>query len=243
MITAYVKKIVHCLSKGKKRYLTPNKFAARSRYEVADGSLKVFGYQQYEYDCTKKEIIPSGQNSIIKFDILNYFLKVNIKDATLLDIGSNNGLFVYLASLYGAKQATGYDIDEDYVKTSREVNKVFGYNNIKFDKKNFENIEEKFDYVIFLSMLHWVYNRTSFVGSLDKIIQKLADMTNKGLIIEWVSGDDHKIQNNKHLNHNLAVTTEAYTFENFDKALRKYFKHYELLGVNTPTRLVYVAWK
>lgn len=237
-----LKKIFRRLSTPAK-YLDPNRHAERSQLIVSDSLLTVRGYQRFTVNRATHHIIPVGTNSITKYNILNEFLKRHIADVSFLDIGSNNGLFVFLAAHYGARHATGVDIDETYLGTAREISRLAKFNEVRFDNENFENVTVPADVVLFLSMLHWVYSKTSLYGSLEKIINHLAGLTRHCLIIEWISPDDHKIKRDCHLTYNQKIIVEPYDFDHFEQALKKHFGRYELLGVNTPTRLVYVAWK
>jgi hypothetical protein len=81
------------------------------------------------------------------------------------------------------------------------------------------------------------------MGSISKIINKLYNMTNKILVIEWIDpkilecmesygkfyGDDVKIE-------------EEYNLENFKKSL-KIFEKYEVFDSWHESRKIYVCYK
>jgi SAM-dependent methyltransferase len=243
MLQRTIVKTISKFKRAKGKYLTPNKYAQSTGVTVAHNFVSVTGYQQFSIDMNTKQLLPTGTNAQHKFNILNYFFRVNMPNARFLDIGSNNGMFVFLASLYGAKSAFGYDLDPEYVTTAQKVQEYVQLDGVRFYQENMNNIQEPADFLLFLSMIHWVYNKTEEYGSLDAVIEKLAALTNKCLIIEWVSEQDHKIVRDQHIAYNQEVIKEPYDFVHFDAALKMHFKSYELLGVNTPTRLVYAAWK
>lgn len=243
MFNKITRKLITYFPGSSSKYLTPNKYAQTTDVTIEDDLVNITGYQQFQIDLKQNTLRPTGVNSQQKFNILNYFLKVNIQNASFMDIGCNNGMFVFMAYLFGASESRGYDIDTQYLKTAEAVKSKLDAGNVFFEERNLENIQGAFDFVLFLSMIHWVYNKTSLYGSLDAVIQHLASITNRCLIIEWVSEQDHKVQRDKHITYNKGVIKEPYDQIHFEKALNNHFTSVELLGINTPTRTVYAAWK
>jgi putative methylase len=81
------------------------------------------------------------------------YLDGNIEGKTVADLGCGTGILVLGASILGAKQVFGYDIDEDAIKIAEENKKLLlgtkvPIGNISFIIKDITNVTEKFDTVI-----------------------------------------------------------------------------------------------
>ena len=83
--------------------------------------------------------------------------EIDFKGKTVLDIGCSEGFFCRYAMDRGAKRVLGLDLP-GVVKPTEELTYFLGYNNIDYqglDLKT-ESIQERFDIVLFLSMVHHV---------------------------------------------------------------------------------------
>ena len=120
----------------------------------------------------------------------------------------------------------------------------FNFDNFEIIKKKFSDVnnDQNADICLFLALIHWVYKCTDNMGSLKKIINKLFDMTNKILIIEWI---DPQILNQMETYGQYFEYVDIqndYNLENFENCLKK-FKKYEIYDSSHPTRKIYVCYK
>lgn len=212
---------------------------------VEDENKLVFrGYQEFE--LTKDHIAYLNSNEYLahKFKTVCYYLSdYYVAQRSILDLGANAGAYSYFALQNNAKFATAIEMDRDYIKGLNAAKNKFFPDKFQVENKNFQDINTKADIVIGLAVIHWFYSCTSKFGSLDKVIQKLADLTNYMLIIEWVNPEDPAIQFFKHIEWNQDIIQEPYTYENFIAALNKYFSRVLYIGNLTKDRQLFVAFK
>jgi len=216
-------------------YKTPNKYARAVRLSKLVDGFEVIGYQSY---VVGKDYITVNSK---KYDIIYPHLNGNLNSKTFLDLGGANGLYSFLANFEGAKP-TIVDIDKEHLDIVRTISEEYGFD-IDIIEKNVTDIDMKSDVVNALALIHWIYSCTSTFGSLDKAIKFLSDLTNEILIIEWVEPTDGAIQFLKHIKFNEESIEEPYNFDNFIKALEKYFSEVEHIGDVTNTRKLYKCIK
>lgn len=205
--------------------------------------LKIRGYQNF--NLYKNKITELNEYLNTKFNLIQHYLEKFVKDnpnTSLLDIGCSNGCIGFNAWLQGYKDITLYDYDSEYINTVNKCIKFLGAdNNIKAESIDVQNINRKADIVTIFAVMHWIYSCTARYGSIFKIIEFLKGITNKHLLIEWISPQDKAIQQFKHLNFNKAIHVEQYSKNKFLEALHKNFPYVHKIGNTRSTREIYLA--
>ncbi len=215
---------------------------------LQDG-VKVIGYQSYE--ISHNQLTPISREEVTlwdtskKFRLLNDALK-QIRSLgqvnTFLDIGSNLGLYVFLARLnYNIPSCTGYDYNSSYIEICNSIKNHLNISGCNFNKVSFKNITENFDCVVAMAIIHHLYHRTEDYGSLDEIVKKFSQITNKYLIIEFPTENDPKAKKwTKMPGRNI---NEIYSEENFLLAVKKYFSSFHIIGHMSKNRITYLLIK
>jgi len=108
----------------------------------------------------------------------NMIFPEDMTGKTVLDIGCKYGYFGFEALKRGASRVVGVDVDPDSVEKGRQIADCLG-SEAKFGLLDVETdpIEEPFDYVLCLNLLHHLKNP---VAVLDKLIS----VTRERLILE-----------------------------------------------------------
>lgn len=216
---------------------TPNQHANKPSLKIDADKILVNGYGNYSIDngilfCNNK-----------KLDSIKPYLMVENKK--LVDLGCANGLFSIQSALnHNSNEIISVDIDQTHLDIVNKISKKLNLN-IETRLENVELFDEPVDITIALALIHWIYSCTSDkFGSLDKIIERFSSFTKEYLIIEWVDApNDINVNFFKHIEYNPDIVTEAYNKENFDNALKKYFKKVELICNVNNFRKVYIAYK
>jgi len=220
-------------------YRTPNRYAARLKLNVDAHKVIVSGYQNFE--LTSNEVKPLDKYLTNKFAQIRKLARY-LKNRSVLDLGANAGFFSFFACLSQASKVTAVDIDRKYLSVIRQISKKFDFD-IKILKSNIDSLNEPHDVVFCLDLVHWIFSCTEGFGSLDRIIEKLGQLTNYMLIIDWVSPDDEAIKFFKHLDFNKQLIREEYNIDNFEKALSRHFIRHAKLKNIRPTRVLYTVFK
>ncbi len=100
---------------------------------------------------------------------------------TVLDVGCKYGYFCIEAIKRGAKKVVGIDFDRDNIRKARLIADCLGFN-ITYELFDIEtdSLQETYDYVLCLNVLHHLKNPIS-------VIDKLVKATNEKLILEIAS--------------------------------------------------------
>ena len=125
------------------------------------------------------------------------------------------------------------DHDKKYIDDIKTIKSKLNLN-INVFNKNFKEIDQKADIVLFLALIHWIYGRTETYNNFEDIIDKLYDITNKILVIEWIDNKDKTFINEKVLKN--------YNIHNFKKSLNK-FEKIEILNSKNHNRKLFVCYK
>lgn len=222
----------------------PNQYARTASIEVNDGIATIHGYQEFILTKNSVSVLAVDENLQSKFLLLQpYFTQHYLQDRSFLDLGANGGFFSFLASQNGSSNITALDMDENYLNIIKKGCETLGFQNINIVNSNFSDWNQSAGVVLALAFIHWIYSCTSEFGSLDASIEKLANLTEYLLIIEWVEPTDKAIEFFHHTQWNQQIIREPYTFSAFVDALTKYFDHYELIGEISPTRRIFAAYK
>jgi hypothetical protein len=214
-----------------------------------DGGVEVMGYQSYQ--IINKILIPISRKELKlwdtskKFQLVNDALKQINTQATInsfLDIGSNLGLYVFNARInYNIENSVGYDYNKNYIDICNQIKETLQITGCNFEKVSFKNISTSFDCVVAMALIHHLYHRTEDYGSLDEIVKKFAEITNKYLIIEFPTEHDPKAK--KWTNMPGRNVNQIYSQQNFLNAVSKYFSKSHVIGQITSTRITYLLVK
>lgn len=104
---------------------------------------------------------------------------------TVLDLGCSFGFFCFEALRRGARRVVGYDVDPDSLRKARLLAECMGVE-AEFHLRDIERepLDEKFDYVLCLNLLHHLKNP---IGVLDNLIACTAE----NLVLEVASLGRH----------------------------------------------------
>ena len=105
---------------------------------------------------------------------------------TVLDVGSKYGFFCFEALRRGAKRAVGVDVDSESLRKSRLLADCLGAHGASFEFLDIESdpIDETFDYVLCLNVLHHLRNP---IAALDRLIK----LTRERLVLEVAALGKH----------------------------------------------------
>jgi serine/threonine protein kinase len=220
----------------------PSQYSRPASLELNEAGAVFRGYQ--EFLLTRYLIEPYDSGLQSKKAILSkYFNPSHLKSKTVLDIGANAGFFCFWSLQNGAEKATAVEIDPEYIKMARDAASHLGFANFEIVNENIANWHNSADFVVALSLIHWIFSCSAQFGSLSKVIEKLSSLTNYILITEWIEPDDPAILSAGHLEWNRDSISGSYSREEFEKALGKYFAKFEVLGNTQDTRIIYAAYK
>ena len=198
------------------------------------------GYQRF--DLTADEVVPKSQAK--KYRALqNWFRDHDMSGKVVYDIGANNGVVAYMASMAGCKSVHALDHDEECIQNMKQANNHLGIRNVLPVKYNFgETTTNKADITVAMAIIHWVYSCTAHFGSLERIVGYLKSMTREHLIVEWVAPDDCAIRSFNHLSFNEMLDKEPYTLEKFEQAIATHGgRVVDRLPTDKCTRTTYVV--
>ncbi len=215
---------------------------------IENGSIKVTGYQNFIIN-NKKELIPLQGNTKlwatdVKYEFVTLALDMvkNLNINSFLDIGFNLGLYVFTAKLkYRIKNCIGIDYNMDYVKKAQKISDYLKLENCTFLVKKFEDLEESYDCVLAMGLIHHLYHRTESYGSLKPILEKFSKITNKVLILELPTEKDIKAKKWTSMPGRLKY--EKYSLQNFLKHANFFFRKVIEVGTIEKTRKIFLLHK
>lgn len=130
-----------------------------------------------------------------------------IKDKDVLDIGSNHGFFSLQASLHGAREVIGVELDNNNIKVANKLKEIMNIKNVSFINQDITKYifecDKKFELIIMNSVLHQIYKNFK---SSDVFLKELSNKCNYFAFETPV-------------NH----PTVKLSLSSIDKKLRKYF--------------------
>ena len=186
--------------------------------------IHVSGYQKFIINKETKKIKFVTKTNKFSY-ISNLLHNLNKKDncKSIVDIGCNSGLVSFTAFNQNFKRILSLDHDPEYIDTLRTIKNQCNITSINEALFSFGNkINETFDVVFCGAIIHWIYCLTADFRNFDKIIEYLLKITNKYLIIEWVSEEDGAIKSFQHIERNMNPGDEEYTTDNFEKSVNKF---------------------
>jgi SAM-dependent methyltransferase len=211
-----------------------------SSISIKDSYIEVNGYQSFKVNSGKIFDESRKLDNCKQKNVTNIVINNKHYCKTVLDIGCSQGYYSFFSYFNGYK-VTGLEHDKSYYDNLIKIKTYLNMNsNIEFKNQKFGLLtdETRYDICLFLAIIHWVYSCTDYFGSLTKIINKLYNITNKILIIEWISPE---ILKNMYLNTEVKIN-ENYTFDNFQRAI-SIFSKVERYESSTNTREIFVCFK
>ena len=207
--------------------------------KAPDGSWTVTGYQHFilSADVHVLQVL----HKPAKFGQLRQLWQRLCKEEqcrTLLDVGCSAGLAGFLALDAGIEQVRCIDHDSEYVAA---VRRLAGDRLVASVVSFGEPLGAPVDIVHCGALIHWVYSLTANFRHFGNIMRYLLGYVRPGkfLCLEWVDPQDGAVQAFKH-NRNLAPGDQAYTLENFEKAVRDHGTLRQRFAIDGPHRIMYV---
>lgn len=205
--------------------------------------IHVKGYQNFT--ISNNELInPTRKLDGVKAKLVIRIIEEHKKNCkSLIDFGCSQGYYSFLSYFNGYK-VIGYEHDPSYTCNLEKIKSYFNFNSdINFINKKFgESVSSPVngDIVLFLALIHHVYQGTDNSGSIFNIVKHLYNITNKILIIEWIN----KLGGHQTNNYFNCDIKDEYSKETFEKSLELFSKieKYPSDGPNGE-RTIYVCFK
>jgi hypothetical protein len=203
--------------------------------------VEVRGYQNFDITKDDISVLDNKRKWTVtydKFNIVNSAMSRLGNDVkSYIDIGSNLGLYVFLARIKYGLVSVGVDYNYEYIDVCEKINDKFGFG-CDFNVNSFKELDIRYDCVSLLGTIHHLYHRTERFGELGPIVKKIADITKRYLIIEFPTIKDSKAK--KWVNMKHRVKKEEYNLNNFMKYCEEYFINIEKLGGVIPQRPIFL---
>lgn len=205
-------------------------------------TVRVGGYQSYWLNLQTNDM--EFKKKTRKFEYIKgvlYNLWSNEATATLTDIGCSGGEISFIAQHVGYKRIICLDHDSEYVSTVKRLVSMQNLTDVVFPREfSFGERFNKTDVVVCGALIHWVFRCTADFGDFNAIMKYLVASVGKFLLIEWVHPLDPGCSGWKHWECNLKPTKEAYSVQNFERALSRYGSIILKDPVDGPTRVMYL---
>lgn len=157
-----------------------------------DGAIRMCGLQDYT-------VVPGGDvrlNTIYdadKLDMLSRALAGEIHGRRVLDVGCNNGLFVFEALRWGAAHATGWDTRRDFVYLCGTAAGALGYGSqTTFEVRDFWSEPVACDVLFLFGIVHHL--ALGGGKGLEAVLSHLSEFPARRFCIEWVGGNDLSVE-------------------------------------------------
>jgi hypothetical protein len=209
-----------------------------------DNYIHLNSYQCFNIGSSILE--PIDEQLKLKHNILQPIINDYSIYNTFIDIGASNGYFTFLANNSGFTETSALEHDSEYTNAITIIKNKLNFENIKILNKKFKDIDfgKKYNVVCMLALIHWIYCCTEINGCFDVILEKLSNITENILIIEWIDKDDPAIKIMNHITYNNEFITEMYCEQNFINSINKYFySYYVLPPYKLTTRKIYIVFK
>jgi len=211
--------------------------------------VQVRGYQNYNIiDNTITPLSVDAKplwDTEPKFRLVDKALKMiteKEKIDSFLDIGSNLGLYVFLSKLkYNINNCHGIDYNQSYIEACQSISNNLAIQGCNFSNKKFSDINDRYDCVLAMGIIHHLFHRTEEFGSLKSILNSFSNLTERYLIIEFPSEKDVKAK--KWTNIPGRSKIDEYSYRNFLNYSKLFFSKIEKVGSVNKTRTIYVLEK
>ena len=138
--------------------------------------------------------IPSNRD-----DSFKVLFNEDLRNKSILDIGSALGNYLFKSERYGAAKLFGVEKDKNRFLASLSLAKILNSKakllNLKFDKSLFE---EEFDYVLCMNIIHHIDDYKTFLFDAAKLTKKM-------LLLEFPTFLDPKFLSYKKMNKKDAI--------------------------------------
>ena len=201
----------------------------------------VRGYQNFRVGSSIIEPLNEGHvfaKTDSKFQIIDHLFSEIGPNKSYCDIGSNLGLYCFLASVKYGWSSTGIDYNPDYLEVSNTISCRYEMG-VEFKEEIFGNLDGNFDVVSLFAVIHHIFDRTEKFGSLEVIASRLDKITKEFCIIEFPTELDDKA---KKWTKREAATSE-YSEQKFIDSMQTYFPSYKRLEGVIATRPFFVFSK
>jgi len=207
--------------------------------------IAVRGYQNYNAYADRLEPVGDGQqhawaNTNAKWSAVDSVLGDLDGVKTYADLGCNLGLYVMTAAINHGLTATGYDYDKTYIQVCNTVKDKFSLP-CDFTTKPFSEVDETYDCVSALGLIHHLYHHTESYGNLGSIMQQLAGLTNRYLILEFPNEHDPKAM--KWVNLEGRIKNGEYSEAELLRVARQHFGTITVTGRVHPDRPIFLMDK
>lgn len=159
-------------------------------------SVEVRGYQNFlvtrEGITIKNSSEKLWETEVKQKVVEKAFSQIETEVDSFLDIGCNSGLYSFLAREKFGARVLGVDYNKDYIDLCSRIVIHLGLEAISFATGVFSDLEEEYDCVLAMGLIHHLYHRTEEYGDLGNIMSKFASISKKFTIIEFPDENDPK---------------------------------------------------
>ncbi|WP_288239686.1 methyltransferase domain-containing protein [uncultured Prochlorococcus sp.] len=215
-------------------------------FTEVDNFIKVEGYQSFLINKISGKLdFLSHKKKCQKLDLIFK----NINDCkSILDLGCNSGVALFIAKQNNFTFCTGVDHDPECIDILNQiVNKLNLASSINAytlnigDNKLKEKIKDKYDLVYCGALIHWIFSLTSDFRNFNSLISYLSYFSKNRLVIEWVDPEDSVIKKFDHISRNSLPNDEIYNIDNFERNLSNFGKIEEKITMEKETRISYIC--
>ena len=132
--------------------------------------IQVSGYQSF--DINSENVYNPKRKLKKKSKLITEFIDNNQKLNSMIDIGCSQGYYSFY-SYFKNMKVNLIEHDPEYVKQLTFIKTHLNLDINILNNKFSENTNLKADIVLFLALIHWVYNSTDSFKNLKDIINKL----------------------------------------------------------------------
>lgn len=210
---------------------------------VGEKRLIVNGYHNYSLVRIGGNMLLFNRNSTDKYRLaVPYFSELYAKGCrSVADIGCSSGLLSLYAANAGLSEGILVDHDPEYIDMAKAVTTFAGLSGYQATVCRASELGSVADVAVFLALIHWIYNATEELHSMEAIADLMRGVALKCLFVEWVEPWDAAVKTGSHLTHRGNVGTSNYDKDKFLNALRERFSFVFLAYRTTASREVWIA--
>jgi cyclopropane fatty-acyl-phospholipid synthase-like methyltransferase len=150
-------------------------------------------YQSYVY-C-HNDLAAYGA-TLKKYRTMEKVFSALVRQRSFLEIGCDTGFFVLEAAMLGASKAVGVDRNARALARAEKTCVALGLKQVQFQEACIPdfNAKERFDVVIFMSAIHYMFSdklgNSVLFETMDKLVEYLSGFVRQNIFIEFVSPTD-----------------------------------------------------